>query len=587
MNRKHWLSLAICAILLLLLTAGLSMAQGSTNTAAASPPQGTVSSALDVEESTTISTAFTYQGQLLLDGAPTTATCDFSFLLFDASEGGSQVGDSPQSVPGVDVVDGLFTVELDFGPGAFDGAARWLGIWLDCGGGLAPLAPRQPLSAAPAALTLRPTALISDTAALPLLRTYNTGSGAGISGRSVGGIGVYGQSDTADTSMAAIYGLSLEHAAGVYGESAHGHGVQGNGGDEPGDYGGHFLGHGGVFGSGEGAPGGYFESATDDAVYAHGDVTITGNLSVGGYANLPQYQNVVVVAKSGGDFTTINAALSSISDNSADRRYLVWVAPGVYYELVNMKPYVDIQGAGEVATKIEYRGFTHPADGTVSTADDSELRFLTVENTGGDDFATAIHINGTSPRLTHVTALASGSWIQSIGVHMEYGAPTLIDVTAVATGGSISHGVYNARSSPTMTNLTASGRDGTSNNGVYNLETAPVMVNMTASASGGTSNHGLYNHHSSPIVRRSSISASDGLSYGIYNRSVSGTYTVTIDSCQITAASHTVFNNQDPGNYVTMVGASLLSGGTVTGTGTITCAGIYDENYAFHSDTCP
>ena len=95
------------------------------------------------------------------------------------------------------------------------------------------------------------------------------------------------------------------------------------------------------------------------------------------------YRNVIVVAKSGGDFTSIQAALDSITDASDTNRYLVWVAPGVYNERVTMKPYVDIEGAGEQVTRITYGGSSNPDTGTVVGANDAELRFLTVENTGG------------------------------------------------------------------------------------------------------------------------------------------------------------------------------------------------------------
>src|SRR5947208_9693622 len=50
-----------------------------------------------------------------------------------------------------------------------------------------------------------------------------------------------------------------------------------------------------------------------------------------------QYANVIVVARSGGDFTSVAKALGSISDNSPTNRYLVWVAPGIYTETVTMK----------------------------------------------------------------------------------------------------------------------------------------------------------------------------------------------------------------------------------------------------------
>ena len=59
-----------------------------------------------------------------------------------------------------------------------------------------------------------------------------------------------------------------------------------------------------------------------------------------------KYAQTVLVAKSGGDFTSVQAALGSITDASASKHYLVWVGPGTYNERVQMKPFVDIEGAG-------------------------------------------------------------------------------------------------------------------------------------------------------------------------------------------------------------------------------------------------
>ena len=50
----------------------------------------------------------------------------------------------------MDVADGLFTVALDFGAGAFNGDARWLEVAVyKTGTGWVVLSPRQPLLAAP------------------------------------------------------------------------------------------------------------------------------------------------------------------------------------------------------------------------------------------------------------------------------------------------------------------------------------------------------------------------------------------------------------------------------------------------------
>lgn len=97
--------------------------------------------------------AFTYQGKLDTSGNPLTDTADFQFALWSAGTGGAQVG-STIGVNNVSVVDGLFTVALDFGVGAIDGSPRWLQIAVRSpagGGGFTTLSPRQPLTVAPVA----------------------------------------------------------------------------------------------------------------------------------------------------------------------------------------------------------------------------------------------------------------------------------------------------------------------------------------------------------------------------------------------------------------------------------------------------
>ncbi|MFQ5805247.1 MAG: hypothetical protein ACE5I3_02215 [Phycisphaerae bacterium] len=101
-----------------------------------------------------LGTEFTYQGQLNEAGVPIDGLTDFEFRLWDAESGGNQIG-WPATVREVNVVNGLFTVQLDFGSSAFEGDACWLEITVTypSGSGVpTTLSPRQPLTAAPYAL---------------------------------------------------------------------------------------------------------------------------------------------------------------------------------------------------------------------------------------------------------------------------------------------------------------------------------------------------------------------------------------------------------------------------------------------------
>ena len=95
------------------------------------------------------STAFTYQGNLNASGTPATGTYQFTFTLFDAATSGTQIGAPIQQ--SIDVVNGLFTTDLDFGS-VFVGQQYWLEVRV--GTTLVTeqtLAGRQPVNAVPVA----------------------------------------------------------------------------------------------------------------------------------------------------------------------------------------------------------------------------------------------------------------------------------------------------------------------------------------------------------------------------------------------------------------------------------------------------
>ena len=103
-----------------------------------------------------LGTAFTYQGHLYDTNNVADGLYDFQFKLYDANSGGNKKG-TDINKPDVGVIDGYFTVELDFGSSVFDGNAVWLDIGIRPGVQNDPceytnLSPRQEVSPTPYAL---------------------------------------------------------------------------------------------------------------------------------------------------------------------------------------------------------------------------------------------------------------------------------------------------------------------------------------------------------------------------------------------------------------------------------------------------
>jgi hypothetical protein len=98
-------------------------------------------------------TAFTYQGRLNDGANAANGSYDLRFALFDAASAGTQQGNLLTN-SATAVSNGLFTVTLNFG-NQFPGAARWLDLGVRTNGGttFTALAPRQPLTPTPYAIT--------------------------------------------------------------------------------------------------------------------------------------------------------------------------------------------------------------------------------------------------------------------------------------------------------------------------------------------------------------------------------------------------------------------------------------------------
>ena len=223
------------------------------------------------------------------------------------------------------------------------------------------------------------------------------------------------------------------------------------------------------------------------------------------------YQNVVVVAKSGGDYTSVQAAINDISDAAADNAYLIWVAPGVYSETVTMKPYVHLQGAGQEATVITSTASSSawpPDQATLLLASDTSLRDLTVGNSGagqdnvallatagvtralaadvtaralGDgesNHAIVLSGSGTGVTLQQVTALAENGSGHNIGlVNFNHAAAVLYDGNYTARGGTNAWGIFLLTGTLEANNVTALGENGSNlNTGLNNYNNSTAVL---------------------------------------------------------------------------------------------------------------
>ncbi len=98
-------------------------------------------------------TSFSYQGKLSNGGNPANAVFQMEFKLFDALSDGNQIGATIAN-SSVSVSQGVFSVNLDFGANAFDGADRFLEISVkqNAGDAFTVLTPRQKILSAPYAV---------------------------------------------------------------------------------------------------------------------------------------------------------------------------------------------------------------------------------------------------------------------------------------------------------------------------------------------------------------------------------------------------------------------------------------------------
>src|SRR5438132_12818363 len=116
MNRKLFVVMQV--VLLALVGSAVGTAAGRLTLP--HPAQHSLGMASNGSPLTPVGSGFTYQGRLLDGGNPANGSYDFQIIMYDALVGGNQVGSIVTATNQL-VSDGLATLALVFGAGAFDG----------------------------------------------------------------------------------------------------------------------------------------------------------------------------------------------------------------------------------------------------------------------------------------------------------------------------------------------------------------------------------------------------------------------------------------------------------------------------------
>jgi hypothetical protein len=346
------------------------------------------------------------------------------------------------------VANGLFTIpDLDFGGSAFTGEARWLAISVRCPAGSGrhtALDPRQALTAAPYALTLRPGAIISGTAYQNLKVESNAPTGgipAALTGEMItakDGVGVYGShnNDAADAGGAGVWGRTWSpQGSGVEGTGINGaKGVKGTSDSGVGVYGessgvgvkGKSTGFAGVWGESTSFAGVWGQSTSNTGVVGVALDTSGTTYGVWGSSHSPTgyggyFVNEPILGQGGGGVGVYGKSDSDVGVKGESNGWIgvfgkntatgSGVHIGVAGETYSADPYaIGVQGyAVNTAGGIGVRGLTFGSGTGVKGESGSGVGVYGVSSTGyAGRFDGTVQINGN--------AVISGTAYQNLKV---------------------------------------------------------------------------------------------------------------------------------------------------------------------------
>jgi len=161
-----------------------------------------------------------------------------------------------------------------------------------------------------------------------------------------------------------------------------------------------------------------------------------------------QPSRILWVAPSGGNYTSIQAAINAAAGQAtANNRWLVRIAPGLYTERVTLKDFVDVEGSGWLTTLIAFTA----SGATLTAGADSELREVLVYNnfSGASPGAIAIGQSSSSATgntfLRNVVAVADGP-VDNTAINVTGGDLDIVFSIVVAADSATQTGVETALS---------------------------------------------------------------------------------------------------------------------------------------------
>jgi hypothetical protein len=311
---------------------------------------------------------------------------------------------------------------------------------------------------------------------------------------------------------------------------------------------------------------------------------------------------IVWVAASGGDFTSVQAALDSITDASPANRYLVRIAPGVYEGKVVLKNGVDLEGSGQGVTVLSSIGSSSDTDAAtlVGSGDiGTEVRNLTVANTCVPCTSTSVRYStgiflsaaSSSVRLRDVTVTAGGANITANGILvLDGGSPVLDRVTTQADGGgtAAANGISVSLASPTLTNVhaTALNSGSFSTFGINLFSATSAMSDVTATAIGGNTARGVNAAFSTVSMTGVTASASGGATSNTGLRNAGSGSQFTVRESRLSASGSSSLSIANASSASARVAGSLLEG-PVANTATIVCVNTYSGSAGTFTELGP